>query len=160
MQETFDPRFDRTSSVFNSFKYDKGRNGFFFNGSLIGACYDSKRHKAIVAQDRITQKTCELMVCRYAHCPRWVSPRVPSLKESLLRYVIPRSVDNGCMIELTDHSSEIVKLRPITKARQIAEETKARQIAEETKARQIAEVFLSYTRLGLRSPIVERNNQS
>ena len=69
------------------------------------------------------------------------------------------------------HSSEIVKLRPITKARQNAEETKARQNAEETearqnaeetKARQIAEetktsIFLSYTRLGLRSPIVERN---
>ena len=61
-------------------------------------------------------------------------PRVPSLK------VIPRSVDNGCMIEIHVryhrlHSSEIVKLRPITKARQIAEETKARQIAEETKSR-------------------------
>ena len=131
-------RFDRTSSVFMSFKCHKGCNGFFFfYGSLIGACYDSKRHKAIVAQDRITRKTCELMVCRYAHCPRWVSPRVPSLKESLV--VIPRSVDNGCMIEIhvryhQHHSSEIVKLRPITKARQIVEETKARQIAEETKA--------------------------
>ena len=54
--------------------------------------------------------------------------------------VIPRSVDNGCMIEIhvryhRRHSSEIVKLRPITKARQVAEETKARQIAEETKSR-------------------------
>ena len=80
------------------------------------------------------------------------------------------------------HSSEIVKLRPITKARQIAEEMEARQIAEETKATQIAEetkatqiaeetkatqiaeetnsIFLSYTRLGLRSTIVERNNHS
>ena len=58
--------------------------------------------------------------------------------------VIPRSVDNGCMIEIhvryhRRHSSEIVKLRPITKARQNAEETKARQNAEETKARQNAE---------------------
>ena len=58
--------------------------------------------------------------------------------------VIPRSVDNGCMIKIhvryhRRHSSEIVKLRPITKARQNAEETTARQIAEETTARQIAE---------------------
>ena len=118
----------RSSSVSNVIK---AVTAFFFYGPLIGACYDSKRHKAIVAQDRITQKTCELMVCRYAHCPRWVSPRVPSLKESLLRYVIPRSVDNGCMIEIhvryhRRHSSEIIKLRPITKARQIAEETKSR----------------------------------
>ena len=54
------------------------------NGSLFGACYDSKRHKAIVVQDRITRKTCELAVCQYVHCLRWVSLRVPSLKESLL----------------------------------------------------------------------------
>ena len=56
----------------------------FFYCSLIGACYDSKRHKAVVAQDQITRKTYELMVCQYAHRPCWVSPRVPSLKESLL----------------------------------------------------------------------------
>ena len=33
---------------------------FFFYGSLIGAYYDSKRHEAIVAQDRITRKTYKL----------------------------------------------------------------------------------------------------
>ena len=48
-----------------------------------------------------------------AHCPRWVSPRVPSLKEDSLA-VIPLSVYNGCMIEIhvryrRHHSSEIVK---------------------------------------------------
>ena len=56
----------RSSSVSNVIK---AVTAFFFSGSLIGACYDSKRHKAIVAQDRITRKTCELMVCQYAHCP-------------------------------------------------------------------------------------------
>ena len=83
----------RSSSVSNVIQAVKAVTAFFY-GLLIGASYDSKRHKAIVAQDRITRKTCELMVCQYAHCPRWVSPRVPSLK------VIPRSVDNGCMIEI------------------------------------------------------------
>ena len=51
----------RSSSVSNVIK---AVTAFFF-GSLIGACYDSKRHKAIVTQDRITRKICELMVCRY-----------------------------------------------------------------------------------------------
>ena len=62
--------FDRSSSIFTSSKCNKGRNGLF-NGSLFGACYHSKRHKAIVAKDRITRKTCKLLVCQYAHCPRW-----------------------------------------------------------------------------------------
>ena len=51
----------RSSSVSNLIKAVTAF--FIFYGSLIGACYDSKCHKAIVAQDRITQKTCELMVC-------------------------------------------------------------------------------------------------
>ena len=63
-------RFDRTFLVIISFKCHKGRNGFF-NGSLFGACDNSKRHKAIVAQNRITRKTCELLVCQYAYSPRW-----------------------------------------------------------------------------------------
>ena len=73
-------RFDQTSSVFISFKCNKGRKGRngFLKSSLLGAFYNSKRHKAIVAQDRITRKTCKLLVCpRYVHCPRSVSPRVP-----------------------------------------------------------------------------------
>ena len=123
--------FDRTFSVFIGLKCHKGCNGFF-NGSLFGACYDSKRHKAIAAQDRITRKTCKLLVCQYDHCPRWVSPRVPSLKEESL-VVITRSVDNGGMIEIhiryhRRYSSEIVKPRPITKARQMCVQTKARQM--------------------------------
>ena len=74
----------RSSSVSNVIKAVKAVTAFFY-GSLIGASYDSKRHKAIVAQDQITRKTCKWMVCQYAHCPRWVSPRVPSLKASLCR---------------------------------------------------------------------------
>ena len=38
----------RSSSVSNVIKALRA----FFYGSLIGACYDSKRHKAIVAQSR------------------------------------------------------------------------------------------------------------
>ena len=72
------------------------------------------------------------MVCQYAHCPRWVSPRVPSLK------VIPRSVDNGCMIEIhvryhRRHSSEIVKPRPIMKARQMQKKRKRGKMQKKLK---------------------------
>ena len=83
---------------------------------------------------------------------------MPSLKKKS-PVVIPRSVDNGCMIEIhvryhRRHSSKIEANNESeanaeetkasqnaeeTKARQNAEEAKARQNAEETKARQIAE---------------------
>ena len=99
--------------------------------------YDSKRHKAVVAQDRFAPKTCKLLVCQYTHCPRWVSPRVPSLKEASL-VVIPSSVDNGGMIEIhvryhRRRSSGIVKLRPITKARQMQNKRKRGNCASKRK---------------------------
>ena len=68
-----------------------------------------------------------------------VSPRVPSLKKESL-VVILRSVDHGDMIEIhvryhRRHSSEFVKPRPITKARQMCVQTKARQVCVQTKSR-------------------------
>ena len=118
--------FDRSSSIFTSSKCNKGRNGLF-NGSLFGACYHSKRHKAIVAKDLANCWYVNTLIVRVG-IPR----RVPSLKEESL-VVIPRSFDNGGMIEIhvryqRRHSSEIVKLRPITKARQTCIQTKARQM--------------------------------
>ena len=103
-------------------------------------------------QDRITRKTCKWLVCQYAHCPRWgLAQTAKPQGKSLV--VVPRSVDNGGMIEIhirnhRRHSSEIVKPRPITKARQMWVQTKSRFF------------FFSNARLGLRSPIVERNKQT
>ena len=67
--------------------------------------------------------------------------RVPSLKEESL-VVIPRSVDNGGMIEIhlryhRCHSSEFVKPRPITKPRQMCVQMKARQLYVQSKARRL-----------------------
>ena len=95
--------------------------------------------------------SCKLLVCWNVNtliARAGVSPNVPSLKEKSL-VVVHRSVDSGGMIEIhvryhRRHSSEIVKPSPIRKTRQMCVQLKSR-------------VFFSNTRLGLRSPIVERN---
>lgn len=81
-----------------------------------------------------------------------ISPRstVPSLKEKSFA-VVPRSVDNGGMIEIHIkyhrlYSGEFVKPRPITKARQMCIQTKSR--------------FVLLHKIRMRSPIVERKEEN
>ena len=127
----------------------------FFNGSLFGACYDGKRHKAIVVLDRIARKTCKLLVCQYAHCPclGLSQSAKPQGKVSCGQLVVPHSVDNGDIIEI--HTRK-VSPTPLERDRQ----TEANNESEANVHPNEISIFFSNTRLGSRSPIVERNKHS
>ena len=91
---------------------------------------------------KVTKQSLRKIESRVRHANCWyvntliarfgVLPMVPSLKEKSL-VVVACSVDIGGMIERYHrrHSSETVKLRPITKASQMCVQTKARQMCVE-----------------------------
>ena len=109
----------RFSSVSNVIKAGNG----FFSGLLFALATMASVTKRLLRKIESRERHANCCYVNTLIASIVVSPKVPSLKEKYL-VVVPRSVDNGDMIEIHIkyhrlHSSEIVKPRPITKARQI-----------------------------------------
>ena len=129
-------RFEGTSSVFISFKCHKGRNGFFFlrftNWRVLR--YQTSQSYCCARSHHVKDLRIDGMSIRSLPALGFwaVKPQGKSL------VVIPRCVDNGCMIEIhvrchRRYSSEIVKLRAITKARQMQKKRKRGKMQKKRK---------------------------